>query len=240
MKNRFEDIDVVILCGGLGTRLASICHDRPKPMAAVGERPFLDFLLKYFIGQGFRRFVLCVGYLADYVKDYYSGHEFRNYLTFSQEEELLGTGGAVKNAENQIGGDTFIVTNGDSICPADLRVLVESHLNAKFEREATILLSPRDERIDCGTVCLDGEKILAFLEKKSQLKEGFVNAGIYAFDRKILSLIPPNQKYSLEREMFPLLIERNGLYGLTTTAPLLDIGVPERYNQAHSFLAGLV
>lgn len=89
------DVDVVILCGGKGTRLSEVVRDRPKPMSEINGRSFLDILIGYVSGFGFKRFILSVGYKADYIKDYYKNNRFSFEILFSRENEPLGTAGAL-------------------------------------------------------------------------------------------------------------------------------------------------
>ena len=97
-----KDVDVVILCGGLGKRLRGIIKNRPKPMALINGRSFLDYLIFYLVKFGFRRFILCTGYKKSSIKRYYA-KRYKNFeFVFSEENVPLGTGGAVKNAKKFI------------------------------------------------------------------------------------------------------------------------------------------
>lgn len=123
---------VVILCGGKGTRLLPVVSDRPKVLADVDEKPFLYYLLKKVWKERFKDVILCVGHGADKVKDYVrewsesvSGPESGSALNISFSEDMdLGTGGALKKAEDLIGEDLCIVMNGDTWCDINLRILV--------------------------------------------------------------------------------------------------------------------
>ena len=121
------DVDVVILCGGKGTRLSEVVRDRPKPMSEINGRSFLDILIGYVSGFGFKRFILSVGYKADYIKDYYKNNRFSFEILFSRENEPLGTAGGVKQAENLVQSNPFLVMNGDSFCPVDLLQFLDFH-----------------------------------------------------------------------------------------------------------------
>ena len=112
----------IILAGGFGTRLQSVVQDRPKPMALVGDRPFLEILMDYLIDQGIDGFVLSVGYLHEVVLQHF-GDTYRNYpVKYVIEDTPLGTGGAIQLAMKHIQGETALVTNGDSIFKANGRV----------------------------------------------------------------------------------------------------------------------
>lgn len=227
------NIDVVILCGGRGTRLQSIVSDRPKPMAEIEGRPFLDILINYIKGFGFKRFILSVCHMSDFIKSYYRDKLHSLEIIFSCENEPLGTGGAVKFAEIFICSDPFLVMNGDSFCPVDMNQFIDFH-NQKDALLSMVIVESNDSK-DFGQIILDdSQRIIRFEEKKKRNGKSFINAGIYLFKRDILSLIPPNIKYSLEYDLFPTLVGKK-LYGFITKEKLIDIGTPERYEQAQRF-----
>ncbi len=233
-SDKLKDVDVILLCGGMGTRLRSAVSDRPKPMAAVGKRPFLDGLIEQFKSFGARRFILCTGYMSEFIEDYYSRGGFEVEVLISKEHEPLGTGGAVKNAGSLITSRNFIVANGDSFCDVDLEGLYGEHLRNRAA--ATITLTRPDGRVDVGTVSIDGSgRILNFAEKEATGGELFVNAGVYVFNEDVLSLIPPEKKVSLENDVFPSL-DKNIFHGYVSQASLLDIGTPERLKKARSLM----
>lgn len=232
MVFKIKDIDVIILCGGLGKRLQSVVSDKPKPMAEIGNRPFLDILIDYIASYGFRRFILCISHKGDIIKKYYQSKNSSLDILFSEEKELLGTAGAIKNAEKLILSGPFLVMNGDSFCQVELDKFVDFHIAKKAL--ATIALTKIEENKDCGLVVISSSgKIKSFTEKAKidDGRLGLVNAGIYIFQRDILFLIPKDKNYSLEYDLFPALIKK-GIYGYTTRANLIDIGTPERYEKA--------
>ena len=227
-------MDAVILCGGLGTRLQSVLKDKPKPMAEINDRPFLELLIAYVANFGFRRFILCAGHKGDFIKEYFQGKKSDNTYILSQETAPLGTAGAIKNAEPVITSETFLAMNGDSFCDVDLKSLVEFHFTKKAL--ASVALAPMDDAKDYGGVALgEGDAIVRFDEKADVPATGWVNAGIYIFNKKVLESIPAGKKVSLEEEVFPSLVGR-GLFGFATSGQLLDIGTPERLELARKLL----
>ncbi len=222
-----SDIDVVILAGGLGTRLRSVVSDRPKVMADMGGKPFLDLLVEYLRGAGFGRIILSVGHLKDQVKDHYAGKG----ILFAEEEEPLGTGGGVKNTERLVLSDPFFVMNGDSWLPAgiDLRALHDFHR----ENDALVTLAlarPRNEK-DYGAVFMDkNSRISRFNEKLKEKGDHFLNAGVYVMNREIFSRMPSGS-FSLEVDFFPKLVG-DAFYGFPAEGEVVDIGTPERYEAA--------
>lgn len=229
------EIDVAVLCGGLGKRLRAKIADRPKPLAEVGGRPFLDILIEYVSGFGFGRFILCAGYRAEMIEEHYRGRKDLQFV-FSREEEALGTGGALKHAEALIKSEDFLVLNGDSLCNMDMKSFVEFHCSRNAL--ASIALVAPEKEADYGAVTIDEEgRITSFTEKAPGASH--INAGVYLFRKEILDLIPPGEKYSLEEELFPAILDR-GVYGYVTGAKLMDIGTAERYERAQDFIKGLL
>lgn len=232
MKN-FSEIDVVILAGGLGTRLQSVNPDTQKVMFNVHGKPFLDLIIRHTVKQGLQRIIICTGFKSDQVKKYYEQNNFGGTIHFSNEVEPLGTGGALKNAREKIKSDQFICLNGDSFCPIDYRSLLSFH--NKKNAIASLVITESKETEDYGGIMVDdGERILNFKEKQ---KKGslFISAGIYCFDKEIFQLMPAENKFSLEYDLFPGLTGK-GLYAFLSKAPFYDIGTPERYRQAEKFL----
>jgi len=227
---RMVDCDVVILCGGLGTRLQSVIGDVPKVMAQIDGHPFLDLIMEHLKKQDFTRVVLCTGYKADLVENYYREHDFGLTIDFSRENEPLGTGGALKNARAIIFSDPFFVFNGDSFLPADLRAFLGFH--KEKNALASILVSEASKTKDYGSLKIDeSDQIIDFREKIEKTTDPLVNAGIYCFDQKVFSFMPSDEKFSLETDFFPELAG-NKFYGYRTDQEFIDIGTPERYQQA--------
>lgn len=228
-----DNIDVVILCGGLGTRLQPVINDRPKPMAEIDDRPFLDLLINYVAGYGFKRFILCVGFMKDVIKNYYGKGTGFTEIVFSEEQSPLGTAGALKNSEDKIKSEIFLVLNGDSVCFLDLHDFLQFHLS----REAllTLALSEIKSKVDYGQVVLDDSGLVISFKEKEAGKSNLVNAGVYLFSKSLLSYIPANKNCSLEYDIFPDMVEKN-FFGYVTDKKFTDIGTPERYNNALKIL----
>lgn len=231
-----DKIEVVVLCGGLGKRLKPLISDRPKPMASINGRPFLDILINYGAEFGFRRFILCIGHMGRQIKKYYQGSRRRPVeILFSEEKEALGTGGAIKKAEPLIKSSPFLVINGDSFCKVDLRKFLDFH----FEKKAlvSIVMTHTEENKDYGTVTRGGlGRVIGFDEKARQHNADFINTGIYLFQKEILSLMPEGKRFSLEIDFFPKIIGRE-FYGYITEGLFVDIGTPEGYRKARRILS---
>jgi len=243
-KNKLSEIDTVILCGGMGKRLRPVVNDRPKPMAEISDRPFLDILIDSFANFGLRRFILCAGYMSDIIRNYYtqktgsvgwgSPHHSRQFV-ISEEKKPLGTAGAIKNAAEHIRSDTFLVTNGDSFCSVNLSEFHDFHVEKNAMMSMVVIETQNTG--DCGLVTLDdSQRITGFEEKNRQTENRYINAGIYLFQKEALSLIPADTPFSLEKQLFPELIDHN-CYAYPTQGRLFDIGTPERLATAIKHLA---
>lgn len=233
-----QEIDVVILCGGLGKRLKSVIKDRPKAMAEINHRPFLDILIEYVAGFGFRRFVLCIGYLGDFIRRYYQNRTGSLEIVFSEEQRPLGTAGAIKNAESLIKSSPFLVMNGDSFCKLNLHEFLNFHKENESLISMALTEAPEDSD-NFGQVILgDSRQIIGFNEKKkAKGSDSLTNSGVYLLEKDILSEIPENKTFSLEYDLFPKMAGK-GLYGYITGEIFLDIGTPEGYEKTRQFLRG--
>jgi NDP-sugar pyrophosphorylase family protein len=228
-----ENTDVVILCGGLGTRLRECVSDRPKPMADIQQTPFVQILIEQFRGFGFRRFILCTGYMSEVVKSYFEDYAGDAEIVISEEPKPLGTAGAIRHAQGIIRSDPFLVTNGDSYCSVPLDSFCEFHAGRAAEMSMVVTTSDQSE--DYGSVGIDQTgRITSFQEKTAGTQFGMVSAGIYLLQRHIFQCIPPGTTCSLELDVFPRLMGRC-CYAYVNAAPVFDIGTPERLAQAENY-----
>lgn len=236
------DVPAVILCGGLGTRLRSTVFDRPKGLAPVAGRPFLQYLLGQLRFAGIRQVTLCIGYKAEIVRATFGdGAALGLALTYAEEREPLGTAGALKHAESYVTRSPFLMFNGDSICAVDVAALVAAH--GARRASATLALVRVNSCGRYGSVWLDDAGgVTGFHEKcagdsgVASDEPGWINAGVYVFGRKIFSAIPPvPPAVSLETEILPRLVGR-GLYGFASEGYFIDIGIPEDFARAQEEL----
>jgi NDP-sugar pyrophosphorylase family protein len=228
-----NSMDAVILCGGLGTRLRPVSGDLPKALVPFSGRAFIDILIEALLPFGFRRFVLCVGYRSEKVREHFGRRDYE--IIFSEESEPLGTGGALKNARPHILSTPFLLLNGDSICPTNLNNFRDFH-ERKGGLLSIVLARPLSEN-DYGVIDLNGEgRILAFREKDEIQRGHFINAGLYLMDHRVFDLMPEVLKFSLETDLIPNLLPQ-GCYGYITDGELIDIGSPERCSRARTALA---
>ncbi len=219
------DVTIVILCGGMGTRLRSVVADRPKPMALIDGRPFLELPVGQAVSQGFRRLVFCTGHQGHSIAEHFS-HRTDIEVLISHETDPLGTAGALRACRRYLNSSPVLVLNGDSFCAIDLAAFLAEH--RRRAAAATVAVVEADGRCDGGGIALDATaRITGFHEKT---RGAYLNAGIYAFERPILDQIPDRRPCSLEYDVFPMLVGQ-GLYASVQQAPVHDIGTPARWSE---------
>lgn len=229
--NPLAAVDAVILCGGRGTRLRSIFPDRAKALVPIGGRPFLDIVVHELRGQGFERIIFCVGHRKEEIIAHYRPRRDGEFV-FAEEDEPLGTGGAVMNALPSTRSDPIVVLNGDSWCRVDFQRLYRWH--CEKAAAATLVLTAPAGREDGGLVKTDQSgRILSFAEKAGAATNGqYVNAGIYVLEKSAIARGRATIPYSLEHDLFPALSGSQPCFGFFVSGPLIDIGTPERYGLA--------
>ena len=226
-----SDTKAVLLVGGLGTRLRTVVTSAPKPLAPVGNRPFLELLIRQLGSQGIRSLIMCTGYLADQIEsEFGKGSGLGVTIEYSKEPEALGTAGAVKFAERFLqGAPDFLVMNGDSFLELDLNQLIQLHRT--HGGLATMAVVSVENAGRYGTVHLDSDnKVTAFCEKTGSDSPGLINAGVYVFSPAILGLIPAGP-VSLEKDIFPKLLGEE-VYASREQGVFIDIGTPADYAHA--------
>ena len=225
----------MLLVGGLGTRLRSLVPSAPKPLAPVGDRPFLELLIRQLHGQGIPNLVMCSGYLADQIEvEFGDGRDLGVAIEYSKETQPLGTAGAVKLAQTHLQSmSEFLVMNGDSFLEIDLRQLVKFH--RAHGGLATVAVVPVENAGRYGTVHSDSShRVTAFSEKTGNDSPGLINAGVYVFSRAILDQIPVGPA-SLEKDIFPKILDQ-GVYAAEQRGMFIDIGTPGDYARAQVLL----
>jgi NDP-sugar pyrophosphorylase family protein len=238
MNSIIKDTKAVLLVGGLGTRLRSVVPFAPKPLASVGDRPFLELLVRQLGYQGSRRLVMCTGYRGqDIENEFRDGRALDVAIEYSREVHPMGTAGAVKLAEPLLRGEPdILVMNGDSFTEIDLTQLVDFHRGSGGI--ATIAVLQLNDKERYGTVRVaPGGRVTGFTEKSDSDSSGLVNAGIYVFDRRIFDYIPDGPA-SLERDVFPRILDQ-GVYALEQHGVFVDIGTPDDYERAQGLLERL-
>jgi NDP-sugar pyrophosphorylase family protein len=226
--------EALVLAGGLGSRLSKVVPGRQKVVAPILGEPFLARVLSKLGAEGISRVVLALGYLAE---DALSAIEpfVPKDMTIvpSIESSPLGTGGAIRHALPLIESSTILVANGDSLIDYSLAGLVSLH--QRVHASVTMVLCKVPDSSRYGSVNIDEHsRVLAFQEKLAKKNgPGIINAGVYLMSRDIIKDMTINP-HSLELHLLPGLC-RNGLYGLVTEKPFIDIGTPSDYARADNF-----
>jgi len=222
-----KQIQACILLGGLGVRLKPLTNSIPKAMApVVGDRPFLHLLIDYLRSQGLRRLLLLVGYKGSVIRNYFgSGSRFGVSIDYSEDPELLGTGGALRRAAPFL-EDTFILVFGDTFA----RVNYGEFLEAGYETNCSLLMTvaSRDAMgLPRGNVKVDeGDRVAAYRPRGGK-ECGHVDAGVLFIDKSVIRLLRVNEKSSLESTIYPYLIERGEVAAFIMDGRFYDIGTVE-------------
>jgi len=232
-----EGIDVVVLAGGLGTRLRTVLGDRPKVLAPVGGRPFLDHLLARLAAEGAGRVILSLGHLAKSVlRHLETGHQPLPVLA-SVEPKPLGTAGAIRFVAARLQGDPVLVMNGDTWLDCDFGAFLTAHRAAG--RTASLLCVAVDdvERYGSVEVAADGS-LARFVEKDpARSGRGLINGGIYLFSAAALDDLARMPGPSLERDFLGLLPPGSIHAHVAAGAAFIDIGTPESLAAAAAVIA---
>jgi NDP-sugar pyrophosphorylase family protein len=224
-----EDLmKAIILAGGLGSRLRDVVSDIPKPMAEVGGRPFLEYLVLQLKRYGFGDIIFSVGHMAPAISSRFGdGSRYGVSIAYAIESSPLGTGGAIRKCAARFSDEDFLVLNGDAICDVDLCALAASHL--KKSALATISLVHVSSAARYGAVEIDDRDRIADFTEKGDHGASYINAGYYVFNRSIVDRIPRG-KCSLERDILQRLVGRDDFFGLRCKGYFMDMGIPEDYH----------
>ncbi len=233
-----EATKVIILCGGEGTRMRPLTLSLPKPMLPLGYKPILEHSIQFYRDQGFTNFVLSIGYMGEQIVKYFgNGESYGVKIEYASENKPLGTGGALKNAENFV-HSTFICTYGDVLFE-ELNVKEVLQFHKEKQALGTIVLWNTNDARRFGLVEVDDDgRITDFTEKPKYMTSGLINAGLCVFEAEIFKYIPKNKILSLENEILTKLARSGNLFGFKYNGYWTDIGVPEDYGKvAQRFLA---
>lgn len=226
-------LPAVILVGGEGTRLRPLTKRKPKPMLPLVDRPLLAYTFEHLRAHGVDRTILSCGYLPTQIEEHFGERYGSLALEYRVEPTPLGTGGGIRFGAEGI-DSTFVALNGDVLHGADLGGMVAFHR----ERGAagTVLLAPVEDPSRYGLVrCAEDGRVRAFVEKPraEEIDTNLINAGLYVLEPSVLELVEPGRAVSIERDVFPRLVEAGSLYGYALEGYWRDIGTPESYLDAH-------
>src|SRR3954453_17955922 len=225
-------VQALILAGGQGTRLMPLTSNVPKPVVPLVDRPFIAFMLDWLKGHGVDDVVMSLGNLAEGVRAVLGdGQELGLRLRYTEEPRPLGTGGALKFAEDML-DERFLMLNGDVLADLDISAQIAAH--ERSGARATLALYPVEDPSAYGLVRLNADdSVSEFVEKPApdQIDTSNISAGVYVLEKSVLDLLTKGEPASIERDVFPELVG-NGLYGHVAHGYWKDIGTPERYLEA--------
>lgn len=221
-------MEAILLAGGLGTRLRSVVSDRPKPMALIEGKPFMEYVVQGLVNHGITDIIFAVGYKGSMVEEYFKdGTGFGVRVSYAYEETLLGTAGAIKNAARFVTGDRAFVLNADTFYQMDYSRLV-SMMDEKG-LDMTLVLREVPDISRYGQAVLEDYRLTGFNEKTSEALPGTINGGVYLMKKSLIDEIPEG-RVSLENDMIPRwLKEKKNLGGFVNEGYFIDIGIPEDY-----------
>lgn len=230
------EVDVLVLAGGLGTRLNGVLSGLPKILAPIAGRPFLDYLIEWLKDQGVVRVVLGLGHCAEPVQSYVASRSWPGLeIATVVEPRPLGTAGAVSFALPQLHSDPVMVMNGDTMVESDLRAFFAAHCAKRAE--ASLLCAQVQDAGRYGRIEIDSHDRIARFEEKNAAASGsaWVNAGIYLFSRSVLSEIAKIESGSLERDVLERM-PSGSIHAFRSEGRFLDIGTPESLAEGAAFL----
>ncbi|SEP97583.1 D,D-heptose 1,7-bisphosphate phosphatase [Lachnospiraceae bacterium RM5] len=223
---------VIILAGGKGTRISSVAKDIPKPMISICGKPVLERELINLRNQGFKDFIITIGYLGNIIKEYFgNGEKFGINIRYFEEEIPLGTGGALTYLKDELTEDFFVI-NGDSIMDVDLNRMLNYHKNKKAD--VTLLTHPNEHPYDSALIIADKKtgRVSKWLNKEEQrnIYKNRVNAGIQIINPKVIKDLEIG-KMDLDRDLLKPIIKKGNVYSYDSSEYIKDMGTPERYKK---------
>lgn len=224
---------VIILAGGLGTRLRPLTDLTPKPLLPVKGKPIIEHAILNFARHGIRDIILSVGYHAEKIRDYFgNGNKWGVNIDYAIETEPLGTGGAIKKAAQGLAG-TFLAINGDNLADFDWTHMLKTHQDSGAQ--ITLALFPVADVTQYGIARLQGSKILEFIEKPTReaAPTNLNNAGGYIIERTILDILPDG-KCSIEKDCFEKLAPSGVVHAHHHGGQWYPTDTLEKYKKADS------
>src|SRR3989304_6548425 len=234
-------MEPILLAGGLGSRLRATVPDLPKPMAPIHGRPFLEYLLDYWAGQGVSRFVLSVGYKRDIIEEHFGARYKGTEVDYAVEDQPRGTGGGLLLALKHLRRTgPFLIMNGDTFFEVDLAPM--RHYHQERRAELTIALREGEANSRYGGVGIDNKgKIKTFDNRARTTDRALINGGVYLAEKSAFAGMAPESDapVSIEDQLYPrMLAEGRRMYGFPSSGRFIDIGVPEDYRRAGTGLPG--
>ena len=226
--------EAIVLAGGLGTRIKHLLDDLPKPMAPVGGRPFLTYLLLCLESEGIKRVILSVGYKSEKIIKYY-GEKFNDLeIIYSIEDVPLGTGGAIKKSLSLCREDHVFIINGDTFFDISFDLMRKTFINKAPSMLIALCEMKSVERY--GTVDIDDFGIVKAFKEKSFKEYALINGGVYLIKTDIMSGEDLPDCFSFEKEILEKKVDITAIMAIPFDNYFIDIGVPEDFYKAQKEL----
>jgi D-glycero-alpha-D-manno-heptose 1-phosphate guanylyltransferase len=229
--------EVIILAGGLGTRLQPVTGQLPKSLAVINNRPFIDYLIQHLESLQCRHFVFALGYGSEMMQTHLQSlSQTKTNLSFSfvVEEIPLGTGGAILHALRQCRNEHVLVTNGDTLFQSDPHTALDFHL--QHGACTTLMLRHLDDASRYGTVTVNEDGFVIAFQEKQNGASGWINTGMYWVNKKTLLAMSLPQTFSWEKDFLEMQAGKEKIFAAKQHGYFIDIGIPEDYNKAqHDF-----
>lgn len=227
-------LQVVIICGGLATRLGHLTADRPKSMVTIHGKPFLEYQLAMLKDQGIKDIVLCTGHLGDQIEEYFgNGKRFGVSLKYSIEKALLGTAGALKNASPVL-QDLFFTMYGDSYLMLDFTEIREFFL--RYNALGLMTVYRNEGRYDISNTTVSGEWVSSYEKNCESGEMVYIDYGASLLRKEALSFVPEGVNYPLE-SLFHTLIEQHDLLAWEVKTRFYEIGSVSGINEFSDYIS---
>jgi len=222
---------VILMVGGLGTRLRPLTENTPKPMLPVGGKPILQTIVEKFVSYGFVNIIMCIGYKSHVIQDFFEdGSKFGANIEYVLEDKRMGTAGALSLLnDTQKPTEPFFVMNGDLLTNVNFQHLLEFHI--QNDAKATMCVREYDFQVPYGVVNIEKGKIKGIKEKP--IHKFFVSAGIYMLDSSCLKIIPNDEYYDIPTLFEKLIEDDENLISFPIREYWLDIGRMDEYEKAN-------
>lgn len=228
-------MQIVVLAGGLGTRLRPLTDHMPKSLIPVNGRPFLEYQLDLFKRNGIRDIVLCVGHLGEQIREYFGdGSRFGVDIRYSEERErLLGTAGAIRKAERFL-AEEFFLTYGDSYLLLDYQAVMDYF--RRHDKLGLMVVYRNCDRLARSNVVVEGALVKVYDKERRRPGMEYINYGLSLLRREAVGLIPPGGPFSQE-ELYQILIDQRQLLALETHQRFYEIGSPHGLEEFRQLVA---
>ncbi|SMG46230.1 nucleotidyltransferase family protein [Paenibacillus aquistagni] len=229
-EKRIYTNPVVLMAGGLGTRLRPLTDNCPKPLLRLGDKPILEMIIENFIEFGFYKFFISVNYHAEMIEDYFGdGSKWGVEIEYIHETQRLGTAGALSYLKEKHLTESFFVMNGDLLTKVNFEQLLEYHI--QNESIGTMCVREHEYQIPYGVVTVNEHKLLSIEEKPKQ--RFFINGGLYVLHPNVLEYIPKDKYYDMPELFNELIIRKEETSVFPIREYWIDIGKMDDFRKAN-------